>query len=106
MKLVIRTHPSTLGPRATTEVRRRIFGGLARVSPWVRAVELTIVLDPDANAFCRLQITGRSIRVVTVEDRGQGMPACVDVVVMRAARQIAHQLSHRRLLTPVAAFRA
>jgi hypothetical protein len=97
MKLVIRQHPS-LGHATMIELRRRIYSGLAKVSPWVRALELSVIVDPDGNVCCRLELSGRSLPAVILEHAGRDPLACVDALVVRAAKRVVRQLSQRRLL--------
>jgi hypothetical protein len=108
MKLDLRTRSLVLTPEARDEVRRRISVALARVSSWIRVIDVTItdINGPrgGVDKQCRLRIRGRSIPSVVIEHVGADALATVAAAAGRAEQVIVRKLARRRAFTPLLAY--
>lgn len=108
MKLDIRTRHITLTPEARNEVRRRIYAALARISPWIRSIDITVtdINGPKAGADkqCRLRIRGRSIPDVVVEHVGTDTLATIVMAAGRAEQVVVRKMARRRTFAPLLAY--
>ena len=108
MKLDIRTRHLVLSPQARDEVRHRIAIAFARISPWIRTVDITItdINGPKGGADkqCRIRIRGRSIPSVVVEHVGTETLATIAIAAERAEHVIVRKLGRRRAFAPLLAF--
>jgi hypothetical protein len=107
MKLDLRTRHLVLTPETRDEVRRRIYTALARISPWIRAVDVTVtdINGPRAGADkqCRLRIRGRSIPSIVVEHVGTDTLATIVMAAGRAEQVLVRKMARRRTFAPLLA---
>jgi hypothetical protein len=65
MKLIVRTRHLELTPETHQAIRQRLYTAFARISPWIRTVDVTIadINGPKGGADkqCRLRVRGRAI---------------------------------------------
>ena len=108
MKLDIRTRHLVLTPEIRDEARHRIAIAFARISPWIRSIDVTItdINGPKGGADkqCRLRVRGRSIRSVVVEHVGTDTLATVSMAAERAEQAILRKMARRRAFAPSFAF--
>ena len=108
MKLDIRTRHLVLTPETRDKVRDRIATAFARISPWIRAVDVTItdINGPKGGADkqCRIRIRGRSIPSVVVEHVGTETLATIVVAAERAQQLVVRKMARRRAFVPLVAF--
>jgi|MudIll2142460700_1097286.scaffolds.fasta_scaffold07786_2 hypothetical protein len=108
MKLSIRTRHLSLSPETQTELRQRVVVAFARISPWVRAVDITVadINGPKGGADkqCRLRVRGRSIPDIVVEHVGCDTIATVALAVERAGQALVRKMARRRGFAPILAF--
>ena len=108
MKLEVRTRHLVLTAQAREEMHRRITTALARISPWIRAVDVRIKDingpkgGPDKQVHVRIR--GRSIPSVVVEHVGMDALATVALAVERAGQAIVRKMARRRSFAPLLAF--
>jgi ribosome-associated translation inhibitor RaiA len=108
MKLSIRTRHLTLTPETHEEIRSRIYHAFGRISPWVRAVDVTLA-DTNgpkggADKQCRLRVRGRGISGVVIEHVGVETVATVSLAAERAEQVILRNVARRRSFAPLLAF--
>lgn len=107
MKLTIRTRHLLLTPDTHGEIRRRIYVAFGRISPWIRAVDITLadINGPrgGADKQCRICIRGRGVTGVVVEHVGVDTLATVSAAAERAAQAVLRKLARRRSFAPVLA---
>ena len=108
MKIDIRARHLVLTPEARAEAHRRTTTSLARLSPWIRAVDVRIsdINGPKGGAdkLCRVRIRGRSIPSVVVEHVGTDTLAAIASAVDRAGQAIVRKMTRRRSFAPLLAF--
>ena len=108
MKLDLRTRHLVLTPEARDQVRHRMSIALARVSSWIRVVDVTItdINGPKGGADkqCRLRIRGPSIPSVVVEHVGTETLATIASAAVRAEQVIIRKLARRRAFAPLLAY--
>jgi hypothetical protein len=108
MKLTVRTRHLDLTPEATVEIRQRLYTAFGRISPWIRAVDVTIadINGPKGGADkqCRLRIRGRSIPSIVVEHTGTDTLATLATTAERAEQAVLRKVARRRAFAPLRAF--
>lgn len=107
MKIDIRARHLALSPEHLEEVHRRIHAALARISPMIRSVGVTIadINGPrgGADKKCIVRVRGRSVPTVVVEHVGVDTLATVARAAERAERAVLTKLARRRLFAPLLA---
>ncbi len=108
MKLNIRTRHLSLSPETYAELRHRVYVAFARITPWVRAVDITVadINGPrgGADKQCRLRVRGRSVPNIVVEHVGVDTLATVALAAERAERTLVRKMARRRGFAPILAF--
>lgn len=108
MKLEIRTRHIVMTPEALAEAHRRVTVSLARISPWIRSVDIRLadINGPKGGAdkLCRVRIRGRSMPSVVVEHVGTDVLAALAFAVERAEQTIVRKMARRRSFAPLLAF--
>lgn len=99
MKVTVRTRHHELA----SALRHRLYTAFARVSPWVRALDLEITAGDRAGAHGRLQVRGRGVATIVVEQHGADPTAIVTALAERAEHAVRRKLARRRALVPVLA---
>lgn len=108
MKLTIRTRHLELTPETSEEIRQRLYTAFARISPWIRAADVTIadINGPKGGADkqCRMRIRGRSIPGIVVEHVGVETLATIATAAERAEQAVLRKLARRRMFAPLPAY--
>jgi hypothetical protein len=108
MKLTIRTRHLILTPETHNEIRHRLYVAFGRISPWIRAVDVTLtdINGPKGGADkqCRLRVRGRGMTGVVIEHLGADALATVSFAAERAVHAILRKASRRRSFAPLVAF--
>jgi ribosome-associated translation inhibitor RaiA len=101
MRLSIRARGLELSDELRDHVTRRLSFALARVSPLLRRVDVTLedVNGPKGgiDKVCRVRARGPGLREIVVEERHSDVMAAVDVAASRAGRAVLRASSVRRL---------
>jgi hypothetical protein len=107
MKLDIRTRHLSLSPAVLAELRRRVTVALARISPWVRTLDITVedINGPKGGADkqVRVRLRGRAIPSIVIEHVGVETLETVAAAVERAEQALVRKMTRRRGLRPVLA---
>jgi hypothetical protein len=107
MKLTIRTRHLVITRETLQEIRHRIYLAFSRISPWIRAVDVTVadINGPKGGADkqCRICIRGRGITGVVVEHVGTSTAATVSSAAERAEQVVLRQVARHRLFAPLPA---
>lgn len=108
MKLTVRTRHLELSPETSAEIRQRLYTAFARISPWIRAVDVTVadINGPKGGADkqCRLRIRGRSIPTIVVEHLGTDTLATISTTASRAEQAVLRKVARQRVFAPILAF--
>jgi len=108
MKLALRFRHVVLSPEARQKILDRVASALARISPWIRSVDVTVtdVNGPKGGADkqCRLRIRGRSIPGVVIEHVGADTLATISIAAERAEQVVVRKMARRRTFAPQFAF--
>ncbi|MGE0401646.1 MAG: HPF/RaiA family ribosome-associated protein [Kofleriaceae bacterium] len=108
MKLTIRTRHLEITPETSEEIRQRLYNAFARISPWIRAVDVTIVdingPKGGADKQCRLRVRGRSIPSIVIEHVGVDTLATIATVAERAEQTVLRRVARRRVFAPLLTF--
>jgi hypothetical protein len=104
MKLTIRLRHLEIPTAMYQEIWRRVHTALGRVSPLIEEVELTIsdLNGPKGGVDkrCRLNVRGRGMPVVSIEDVGVNLVATAAMAAERAEQTILRRLARRRAFAP------
>jgi putative sigma-54 modulation protein len=107
MKLMIRTRQLVLTPEMHIQIRRTIGLAFARISPWIRAVDVTLtdINGPKGGADkqCRLRIRGHGTMMIVVEHVGADTLATVSAAAERAEQAVLRKVARRRSFAPLLA---
>jgi putative sigma-54 modulation protein len=107
MKLTIRTRRVQLTTEMSAELERYIERTFDRIRPWIRQIDIMITDTngpkggPDKQV--RLQLRGRSLPSIVVEDVGVDTLATVALAAARAEQAILRRAARRRAFVPVLA---
>lgn len=105
MKLDLRTRHLDLTTEIVDKIRRRVYAAFARISPWIRAVDVTLVdingPKGGADKQCRLRVRGRAIPSVVIEHVGVDALATVGLAAERAQQVVLRKLARRRGFAPL-----
>lgn len=104
MKVNIRTRHLSLSPEILAEWRRRVTVAFARISPWVRTVDITAedINGPKGGADkqVRIRLRGRSISNIVIEHVGVDTLATVVAAAERAVQALVRKMARRRGFAP------
>jgi hypothetical protein len=107
MKLNIRTRHLSLSPEVLAELRRRVTVAFARISPWLRTVDITVedINGPKGGADKQvlLRLRGRGIPRIVIEHVGVSTLATVAAAVERAEQVLVRKMTRRRGFAPILA---
>lgn len=108
MKITIRTRHLMLTAETHEEIRARIHRAFSRISPWVRAVDVTLadINGPKGGADkqCRLRVRGPGLTGVVVEHVGVETLPTISLVLDRAEQVLLRKVARRRSFAPQLAF--
>lgn len=108
MKLTIRTRHLLLTTETHDEIRQRLYSAFASISPWIRAIDVTLA-DTNgpkggADKQCRLRIRGPGFASVVIEHVGVDTLATVSRAAERAEQAVLRKVERRRTFAPILAF--
>lgn len=102
MNLTIRTRHVHLTPVLHEQIRHRLYTAFGRISPWIRAVDVTIsdINGPKGglDKQCRLRVRGRSIPGIVIEHVGVDTLAVIADVAERAEQAVLRSVRRQRSL--------
>lgn len=108
MKLALRIRHVDLSPQTREKIIERVSLALARISPWLRRVDISVsdINGPKGGADkqCRLRIRGRGIPSVVIEHVGMDTLSTIGVAAERAEQVIVRKMARRRTFAPQLAF--
>lgn len=108
MKINVRARHLVWTTDQLAEVRRRLEEALARISPSIRTVDVTISPghgpDGQRDTKCVLRIRGRSIPTIVVAHTGVDMLSTISRAADHAQQAAIHKAARRRLLRPLPAY--